>query len=90
MASMRVTVDLEDAQTGGSIATKTLAARDLDEAAARVAAYVARQIFREDPTAPPWSVGSFDGSDLAALLCAKQQRDLLIARRTLTCPMPAN
>jgi hypothetical protein len=76
-ASRTVTVVLEDAQTGRSIATQTLAARDLNDAAARVAAYVARQIFRQDPTAPPWSVGSFDGSDLAALLCAEQRRDLI-------------
>ncbi len=79
-----VTVDLEDAQAGGSIATKTLAARDLDDAAARVAAYVARQIFKADPTAPPWSVGSFDGSDLAALLRAKQQCELI------DCPQDAH
>ena len=78
-AGRSVTVDLEDAQAGGSIATKTLAARDLDDAAARVAAYVARQIFKADPTAPPWSVGFFDGSDLAALLCAKQQTQICAA-----------
>ena len=83
-ASRRVTVILEDAQTGRSIATQTLAARDLNDAAARVAAYVARQIFRQDPTAPPWSVGSFDGSDLAALLSAEQQRDLI------DCPKDAH
>ena len=83
-AGRSVTVDLEDAQAGGSIATKTLAARDLDDAAARVAAYVARQIFKADPTAPPWSVGSFDGSDLAALLCAKQQCELI------DCPQDAH
>ena len=77
VASRSVTVDLEDAQTGGTIATNTLAARDLDDAAARVAAYVARQIFKADPTAPPWSVGSFDGSDLAALVCTKQRRELI-------------
>jgi hypothetical protein len=77
MAGMRVTVDLEDARTGGCIATKTLAARNVEDAAARVAAYVARQIFREDPTVPPWSIGSFDGSDLAALLRAKQQPELV-------------
>jgi len=85
----RVTIDLKDAQTGGSIATATLAARDLDDAAARVAAYVARQIFRADPTTPPWSVGSFDGSDLAALISAKQQRYLIAcpedARRSRCC-----
>jgi uncharacterized membrane protein YsdA (DUF1294 family) len=79
-----VTVVVEDAQTGRSVATQTLAARDLNDAAARVAAYVARQIFRQDPTAPPWSVGSFDGSDLAALLSAGQQRDLI------DCPKDAH
>jgi hypothetical protein len=88
-AGRRVTIDLKDAQTGGSIATTTLAARDLDDAAARVAAYVARQIFRADPTTPPWSVGSFDGGDLAALISAKQQRDLIDcpedARRSRCC-----
>jgi hypothetical protein len=87
-ASRRVTVDLEDAQTGASITTKTLAMPDLDNVAAVVAAYVARQIFREDPTVPPWSVGSFDGNDLAALLTTEQHRvshncktDVRLARR---------
>jgi hypothetical protein len=70
----KVTVDLEDPQTGGSIATKTLVADDLDQAAEVVAAYVARQIFKADPTTPAWSVGSFDGSDLAALLSVQQLR----------------
>jgi hypothetical protein len=77
MDCRRVTVDLADDQTGGSIATTTLAARDVDDAAARVAAYVARQIFRADPTTPPWCVGSFDGSDLAALISAKQRAELI-------------
>ena len=74
--STKVTVDLEDPQTGGSIATKTLVAHDLDEAAALVAGYVARHIFMQDPTTPPWCVGSFDGGDLAAMLGAGQQRVL--------------
>jgi hypothetical protein len=73
-ASTRVTVDLEDPRTGASIATKTLVASELEEAASVVAAYVARQIFGEDPTAPPWCVGSFDGDDLAAMLFAGRQR----------------
>ena len=73
-AGRRVTVDLEDPRTGGSIATKTLPVRDFDEASSVVAGYVARHIFMEDPTAPPWCVGSFDGSDLAALLVAGQQK----------------
>lgn len=74
-AGQRVTVDLEDPQTGMSIATKTLVACNVDEAAAVVAAYVARQIFKDDPTAPPWCVGSFDGDDLAALLLTEQLRE---------------
>lgn len=40
-ASTRVTVDLEDPRTGVSIATKTLVASELEEAASVVAAYVA-------------------------------------------------
>ena len=73
-ASTRVTVDLEDPRTGLGIATKTLVASELEETASVVAAYVARQIFRDDPTAPPWCVGSFDGDDLAAMLFAGRQR----------------
>jgi hypothetical protein len=71
---VKVTVDLENSRTGESIATKTLPAGQLDEADCVVAGYVARQIFSEDPTAPPWCYGSFDGSDLAALLSAWQDR----------------
>ena len=71
---VKVTVDLENCRTGESIATKTLPAGQLDEADCVVAGYVARQIFSEDPTAPPWCYGSFDGSDLAALLSAWQDR----------------
>jgi hypothetical protein len=81
----RVTVDLEDTKTGRSIATKTLPARNLSDAAARVAAYVARQIFRQDPSAPAWSVGSFDGGDLAALLCAAQQGGLIDSPEDAHC-----
>jgi hypothetical protein len=73
-ASMRVTVDLEGLYSGGSLATKTLVARDLDQAASAVAGYVARHIFKVDPTTPPWCAGSVDGEDLAALLVAGQQR----------------
>jgi hypothetical protein len=87
--SRRVTVNLEDPQTGGTIATNTLPACDLShEAASAVAGYVAQQIFMKDPTAPPWSVGSFEGVDLAAMLLVKQQqvspesvKDLLLSRQ---------
>jgi hypothetical protein len=71
----RVTVDLDDPRTGLSLATKTLAAGSLDAAASAVAGYVARHIFAEDRTAPPWCTGAADGRDLAALLLARQVRD---------------
>ena len=57
-----------------SIATKTLAACDIDNAASGVAGYVARHIFTGDRTAPPWCTGAADGRDLAALLLARQVR----------------
>jgi len=72
--SVRVTIDLENSRTGESVATKTLAAGRLDEAGCVVAGFVAQRIFSEDPTAPPWCYGSLDGSDLAALLSAWQDR----------------
>jgi hypothetical protein len=72
--STRVTVDLEDPRTGASIAACTLVAADIDSAASVVAGYVGRHIFKQDPTAGPWCVGSFDGDDLAGLLLAAQQR----------------
>ena len=71
----RVTVDLDDPRTGLSIATKTLTACCIDHAASVVAGYVARYIFAEDRTAPPWCTGAADGRDLAALLIARQVRD---------------
>ena len=70
----RVTVSLADPRSGASIATKTLAAESLDDAAAAVAGYVARHIFERDRTVPPWSVSATDGADLAALLRARQVR----------------
>jgi hypothetical protein len=70
----RVTVELENPRTGESMATQTLAAADIDEAAARVAGYVARAIFAADPTTPPWCYGAPDGDDLSALLRVRQER----------------
>jgi hypothetical protein len=69
-----VTVGLTDPRSGARIATKTLAAGSLDDAAAAVAGYVARHIFARDPTVPPWSASATDGADLAALLRARQVR----------------
>jgi hypothetical protein len=70
----RVTVGLADQRSGASIATKTLIAGSLDDAAAAVAGYVARHIFARDRTVPAWSGSATDGTDLAALLRARQVR----------------
>lgn len=70
----RVTVGLADPRSGASIATKTLAAGNLDDAAEAAAGYVARHIFARDRTVPPWSTSATDGADLAALLRARQVR----------------
>jgi hypothetical protein len=70
----RVTVELSDPRTGATLSTKTLAADSLDEAATRVAGYVARQIFGMDPATPPWCFGASDGADLSALLLSRQLR----------------
>jgi hypothetical protein len=69
-----VTVGLADPASGANIATKTLAARNLDDAADAVAGYVARHIFARDRTVPPWSASATDGADLGALLRARQVR----------------
>ena len=71
---IRVTVSLADPQSGTGIATKTLAAKTIDDASAAVAGYVARHIFARDRTVPPWSASATDGADLAALLRARQVR----------------
>jgi len=73
-ATTRVTVSLDEPATGESIATKTMTGDNLDQAAALVAGYVARHIFTGDPTTPPWCVGATNGSDLAAMLLAKEER----------------
>lgn len=70
----RVTIELENPRTGQSLATQTLPAANIDEAASRVAAYVAQAIFAADPTTPPWCYGAPDGDDLWALLRARQER----------------
>jgi hypothetical protein len=70
----RVTVELSDPRNGATLSTKTLAAASVDEAATRVAGYVARQIFSMDPATPVWCFGASDGGDLSALLLSRQQR----------------
>jgi hypothetical protein len=70
----KVTVSLDVPGTGESIATKTMMASNIDEAAALAAGYIARHIFARDPTSPPWCFGAANGRDLAAMLLAKQER----------------
>jgi hypothetical protein len=70
----RVTVELDEPAAGQTVASKTIAAETIDEAASMVAGYVARQVFARDPTSPKWCYGASDGRDLGALLLARQER----------------
>jgi hypothetical protein len=73
-AATRVTVELDNPRTGGTVSTKTVVAASVDDAASMTAGYVARQIFVRDPATPPWCYGAADGRDLGALLLARQAR----------------
>ena len=70
----RVTVEINEPRTGGTVASKTIVAASIDDAASMVAGYVARQIFVRDPASPPWVYGAADGRDLGALVLARQER----------------
>jgi hypothetical protein len=70
----RVTVELDDARRGVTVASKTVAAAGLNETASMVAGYIARQVFVSDHATPPWCYGASDGHDLGALLIARQER----------------
>ena len=70
----RVTVELDEPGAGRTVASKTIAAETIDEAASMVAGYVARQIFVRDPASPNWCYGASDGRDLGALLLARKER----------------
>jgi hypothetical protein len=72
-ADLRVTVELDDARIGLTMAAKTLNVTRLN-AASMIAGYVGRQVFASDPTSPPWCYGAADGNDLGALLIARQER----------------
>jgi len=70
----RVTVEIDEPRSGGTVASKTIVAAGIDDAASMVAGYVARQIFVRDPASPTWCYGAADGRDLGALLLARQER----------------
>jgi hypothetical protein len=70
----QVTVYLENPRNGATVASKTLACADIDQAASMVAGYVGRQVFSRDPSTPPWCYGRVDGRDLGALLQARLER----------------
>jgi hypothetical protein len=71
-SSMRVTVDMQDARTGQTIAVHTLPPCNCQDAAEQVAGFAARQVFRDDPSTPAWAVGSKNGQDLAAYLLSQE------------------
>ncbi|MFZ0162606.1 MAG: hypothetical protein WAL12_03375, partial [Trebonia sp.] len=70
----RVTVELQNSRSGGTLSTKTVCAARDDETATMVAGAVARQIFSMDRTTPSWCYGAIDGSDLGAWVLARQER----------------
>jgi hypothetical protein len=70
----RVTVLLEDARTGQTMSTKTVAGEDFQVAASMAAGYIARQFFAMDRTVPTWCYGAADGRDLGAMQLARMER----------------
>lgn len=70
----RVTIELTDSGSGTAVATRTVAAASLSEAATMVAGYVARHVFDRDPATPQWCYGAADGHDLAVSQLARQAR----------------
>ena len=71
---LMVTVDLRDARSGQTLATKILAPRSEQDAAEMIAGFTARQVFRGDPSTPAWATGSCDGDDLSAYLLVQEMR----------------
>jgi len=74
LSPTRVTVEINEPRTGGTVASKTIVAASIDDAASMVAGYVARQVFTRDPASPSWVYGAADGRDLGALVLARQER----------------
>ena len=70
----QATVYLENPRNGATVASKTLACADINEAASMVAGYIGRQVFSRDPSTPPWCYGRVDGRDLGVLLQARLER----------------
>lgn len=73
-SAVKVTVDLDEPQTGATISTKTVAGKDINEAASMVAGDVARQMFAMDRATPRWWHDAADGRDLGAMLLARLER----------------
>jgi hypothetical protein len=69
-----VTVDLRDARSGQTLATRILRPCRVDVAAEKIAGFTARWVFRADPSTPAWATGSYDGEDLSAYLLAQEIR----------------
>jgi hypothetical protein len=73
-SSTQVTVYLENPRNGATVASKSLACADINEAASMVAGYVGRQVFSRDLSTPPWCYGRVDGRDLGVLLQTRLER----------------
>jgi hypothetical protein len=73
-SAKRVTVDLDEPRTGATIASKTVAGADINEATSMVAGYVGRQMFSMDRGTPRWCYGAADGRDLGSMLLARLER----------------
>ena len=73
-SAKRVTVDLDEPRTGATIASKTVAGADINEATCMVAGYVGRQMFAMDRTTTRWCYGAADGRDLGSMLLARLER----------------
>ena len=71
-----VTVDLRDARSGQTLATRILRPCPVDVAAEKIAGFTARWVFRADPSTPAWATGSYDGEDLSAYLLAQEIRSV--------------
>jgi hypothetical protein len=69
---LRVTVEVRDARTGQSVAVQILRLCSPHDAAEKVAGFTARQVFRQDHSAPEWATGSLDGEDLSAYLLTRE------------------
>jgi hypothetical protein len=71
---VQVTVKLQDARNGTTLASRVLRPCPEQDAADVAAGFTARQVFLRDISTPAWAAGSFDGEDLSAYLLSRKMR----------------